>query len=94
VFVVVMVFSSGFRDLSSSRELRGILGATDRALHGPMIVVAASMAIAVTAATAPLVGWPPPALLLVAGGACLAAYRLRARPRTAYDGLVLETGVG
>ncbi|WP_164874063.1 DUF6297 family protein [Rhodococcus spongiicola] len=94
VFITAVVFSTGFREMSNSRELLGMLGMADRALHRPMMVVPACAAAAVTATTAPFVGWTAAPTLIAAGGACLAAYRLRTRLPTAYDGLILETGVG
>ncbi|CAM2771951.1 DUF6297 domain-containing protein [Prescottella defluvii] len=94
VFAAAVVFSSGLRELSCNPELAGMLGADDRSLRRPLVVVPACAAVAVAVATAPLVGWSVPALVIGVVGACGAAYRLRTRMPTAYDGLVLEIGIG
>lgn len=94
VFVAAVAFSAGLRELSNSPELVAMLGADDRSLRRPLMVAPMGAAAAVTVMTAPLVGWSAPALMIAVIGACGAAYRLRARPRTTYDGLILETGIG
>lgn len=94
VYAATLVFSTGLRDLASKPDLRAMLGAADRALYRPLMVVPACAAAAVTAVTAPATGWSPSVSAIVAAGACVAVYRLRTRPATAYDGLVLETAVG
>lgn len=94
VFVAAIVFGAGLRELSSNPELVGMLGTDDRSLRRPLMVVPASVATAVTVMTAPLVGWSVPVLVLVVIGACGAAYRLRTRPLTVYDGYILERGIG
>ncbi len=94
VFVAAMVFSSGLRELSGNSELVGMLGADDRSLRLPLTVLPACAAAAVAMVTAPLVGWSVPALVTVVVGSCGAAYRLRTRSPSTYDGLVLEIGVG
>lgn len=94
VFVAAMVFSSGLRELSCNPELAGMLGADYRALRWPLTVLPACVAALVAVVTAPLVGWSVPALVIVVAGSCGAAYRLRTRPPTVYDGLALEVGVG
>ncbi|MFC7449675.1 DUF6297 family protein [Rhodococcus daqingensis] len=93
-FVAATVFSAGLRELSSDPELAGMLGPDDRSLRLPLMVIPACAAAAVTVMTAPLVGWSAPALATTVIGSCCAAYRLRTRPRTTYDGLILVTGVG
>jgi hypothetical protein len=94
VFVAAVVFSAGLRELSSNPELIGMLATDDRSVRRPLMVVPASVTTAVTMMTAPLVGWSVPVLVLVVVGACGAAYRLRTRPPTAYDGYILERGIG
>ncbi|WP_407445977.1 DUF6297 family protein [Rhodococcus sp. (in: high G+C Gram-positive bacteria)] len=94
VYAATLVFSTGLRDLASKPDLRAMLGAADRDLYRPLMVVPACAAAAVTAVTAPVTGWSPSVSAIVAAGACVAVYRLRTRPATEYDGLVLETAVG
>ncbi len=94
VFVATLVFSTGLRDLARMPELRAMLGATDRDLYRPMAVAPACAAAVVTVMTAPMTGWSPVVCSIVAAAGCTAAYRMRTRPRTEYDGLVLETAVG
>lgn len=94
VFLAAMVFSTGLRELSGNPELVGMLGADDRSLRLPLTVLPSCAAAAVAMVTAPLVGWSVPALVTVVAGSCGAVYRLRTRPPSTYDGLVLEIGVG
>ena len=94
VFVAAVMFSAGLPELSNNPELRGMIGGDDRALRRPLLVVPVCAATAAGLLTAPLVNWSIAALAIVVIGACTAAYRLRTRPRTAYNGLILATGVG
>ncbi|MFF3229072.1 DUF6297 family protein [Nocardia suismassiliense] len=94
LFVVAMVFSTGLRDLCGDNALRVVLGAGDRALRLPLLVVPL-IAVTVSAAlTAPTLGLWVPALLISCVGALLAAYRMRTRAAISYDGLILVTGYG
>lgn len=91
--VVALVFSSGLRELCTNDELRMMLGAGDRPLRHALVAVPLCAVVCLAVLTAPTVH-APLTVLIASAGALLAAYRLRTRPSTAYDGLVLETGFG
>ncbi|MFD6856601.1 DUF6297 family protein [Rhodococcus sp. NPDC060090] len=91
---VAMVFSGGLRDLSDNGELRVMLGAGDRALRIPLMVVPITAAATTAFLTAFLAAMNPVVMMIVLVGGCVAAYRARTHPHTDYDGLILETAVG
>ncbi|MFC4604414.1 DUF6297 family protein [Rhodococcus kronopolitis] len=92
--VVALVFSSGLRELCTNDELRMMLGVGDRPLRLALLVVPLCAVVCTASLTAPAVHTQLPIPLIASAGALLAAYRLRTRPWTAYDGLILETGYG
>lgn len=92
--VVALVFSSGLRELCTNDELRMMLGVGDRPLRLALVAVPLGAIVCVAVLTAPAVHTQLPILLIASAGALLSAYRLRTRPWTAYDGLILETGFG
>ncbi|WP_280507712.1 DUF6297 family protein [Nocardia flavorosea] len=90
-FWVAMLFSAGLRDICGDPALRVLLGAGDRALRRPMLIVPAA-ALGLTGMLTFLATGP--VAVISAAGAALAAYRIRTRPSRSYDGLLLITNTG
>ncbi|MFI1460916.1 DUF6297 family protein [Nocardia carnea] len=91
-FWIAMLFSAGLRDICGDPALRVLLGAGDRVLRRPMLIVPAA-ALGLTAALTVLATGPVAAAISTAAAA-LAAYRIRTRSALSYEGLLLITTTG
>ncbi|MFD4405414.1 DUF6297 family protein [Nocardia sp. NPDC058499] len=91
-FWIAMLFSAGLRDICGDPALRVLLGAGDRTLRWPMLIVPA-VALGLTAALTVLATGPAAAAISTAAAA-LAAYRIRTRSALSYEGLLLITTTG
>lgn len=94
LFAVALLFSSSLRELCADADLRVLLGLPDHVLRPPFFVVPIGAVLVAAVFVAALSNSGPTVLMISVAGSLFAAYRLRTRPSTSYDGLILETGYG